>query len=149
MKHLLIRSVLLTVCIAGESMACPLGDGDALGNPGINVLEGMTICAMAGGDKWQEEVRSGGALIDYKQGPTDSVDPTTQVGTWFFTCDVDDEFDDCTITFKYSDVYEYSFEVDDKGSGVYDFCGASDNGTATPGADVIGATLVAGGSACP
>ena len=147
MKHLLIRSVLLTVCIAGESMACPLSEGEGLGDGGIQVLQNNTICATLGGDQWQEEVRSGGLLYDYKRGPSDPVDTTEQVGTWFFTCDAVNEFENCTITFVYGGGASYSFEVKDNG-GTYDFCGASDNGTATPGTNVIGATLAGIGAGC-
>ena len=46
------------------------------------LLSGNTVCAMRGGDRWQEEHHAGGVLIDYKKGPTDAVDPTKQVGTW-------------------------------------------------------------------
>lgn len=49
------------------------------------VLQGKTVCAARGGDRWQEFHRSDGALIDYKKGPSDPVDPTKQVGSWAVT----------------------------------------------------------------
>lgn len=49
------------------------------------LLQGKTVCAMRGTDRWQEFHRADGALIDYKKGPTDPVDPTKQVGTWSAT----------------------------------------------------------------
>lgn len=47
-----------------------------------SLLTGRTACAVLGGDRWKERHVDGGALIDYKLGPSDAVDPTKQVGTW-------------------------------------------------------------------
>ncbi|NMF96722.1 hypothetical protein GPA27_04900 [Aromatoleum toluolicum] len=49
------------------------------------LLQGKTLCALRGTDRWQEYHQAGGALIDYKMGPNDKVDPTKQVGTWTVT----------------------------------------------------------------
>lgn len=48
----------------------------------LTLVQGNTICAASNGDQWQEYHRSDGALIDYKKGPSDTVDPTTEVGSW-------------------------------------------------------------------
>lgn len=46
-----------------------------------STFSGNTLCAQRGGDKWQEQHRSGGQLWDYKLG-SNPMDPTKQVGTW-------------------------------------------------------------------
>lgn len=46
-------------------------------------LSGKTLCVTkSNGDRFQEYHRADGALIDWKRGSTDPVDPTKQVGSW-------------------------------------------------------------------
>ena len=64
--------------------ACPAGtvQFDAVGKTITMAVTGSTMCAVRGGDRWQEFHQAGGVLIDYKLGPGDAVDPSEQVGTW-------------------------------------------------------------------
>ena len=86
MKLMPVAAVLsLTLMPAMAEAACTstsqVTDADAL----RTLLGGKTLCATRGADRWQEFHQSGGALIDYKKGPSDPVDPTKQVGTWTVT----------------------------------------------------------------
>ncbi len=50
-------------------------------------LSGHTVCVAKSGGGWQhQEWHQGGpasgAIIDYKKGPADPIDPTTALGTW-------------------------------------------------------------------
>ena len=83
MKCLLASAVLsfaLMPSIAGA--ACTAASHVTGATTLTTLLQGKTLCALRGTDRWQEFHQAGGALIDYKKGPTDPVDPTKQVGTW-------------------------------------------------------------------
>lgn len=86
MKFLFVPVILsLAVMPAMAEAACTstsqITDASAL----RTLLAGKTLCATRGTDRWQEFHQAGGALIDYKKGQTDPVDPTKQVGTWTVT----------------------------------------------------------------
>ncbi len=99
-----------------------------------NLLNGNTVCAARGGDRWQEEHQAGGALWDYKLGDADPVDPRTQVGTWSVT----EAGAASVVTYDYG-AGSQSYEVWDDG-GSYSFCQAGvvnlDNATVVPGINV-------------
>jgi phosphohistidine swiveling domain-containing protein len=87
-------TVLLAVAGAATAQTCPTGTtrqtggtpADPTGGGNFTgLITGATICAARGNDRWQEYHRAGGALIDFKRGPNDRVDPTRQVGTWTVT----------------------------------------------------------------
>lgn len=84
------------------------------------LLSGNTVCAVRGGDRWQEEHHAGGVLKDYKRGPTDTIDPMTQVGTWA----VSGTGANTAVTYSYTGGSVYSYTVWDNGGGSYSFCGA-------------------------
>ena len=54
-----------------------------------SLLQGNTVCVPAVTQptmEAQELHEPGGALVDYKRGPTDKVDPSKQVGSWTDMC---------------------------------------------------------------
>lgn len=106
-------------------------------NPDLaTLLSGNTVCGVRGGDRWQEEHHPGNVLKDYKKGPTDKIDPTTQVGTW----SIGGTGANTMVTYNYGTGGTYQYTVWDNGNGSYSFCG-------TGGLDV---TLTPGtGTGCP
>ena len=88
MKRILLLSVLFLATAIGNA-AADCTNNRVTGNAINTLLTGKLVCGRpAAGytgspnDRWQEEHISGGALFDYKKGPTDKVDPRVQVGTW-------------------------------------------------------------------
>lgn len=71
------------------------------------LLTGRTVCAALGGDRWQERHVGGGALRDYKKGPTDAIDPTKQVGTWATS----GSGGNTIVTYSYTGGSSYAFSV--------------------------------------
>ncbi len=72
---------LLLIILSNQSIAANCSDGRYnQTNVGI-YLSGNTICVLSP-EFSQEEHRSGGELWDYKKGPADTVDPTSQIGHW-------------------------------------------------------------------
>jgi hypothetical protein len=116
-------SIFLLAGVTGEAMAANCsastgyirvaGDGDILKNE----LSGKTACKANVDDwEWQEYHDPSGALIDWKNGPSDPVDPSAQVGTWSATNGVD-----ATVTYTYG-AQSNSYAVWKTKSGLYDFC---------------------------
>lgn len=86
MKRLLVPAVLSLALMPAIAGAACTSTSQVTGSATLTtLLGGKTICASRGADRWQEYHQAGGALIDYKKGPTDPVDPTKQVGTWTVT----------------------------------------------------------------
>ena len=70
-----------------------------------NLLGGNTVCVPAvtiSTMTWQElhVGTSGGAIIDFKRGPLDTVDPSKPVGTW--TVNANPAGNNATVTHAYS-----------------------------------------------
>ncbi len=88
MKKLLLTSAALLLGVTGNTLAvCSDPQITSTSTPTLTTLingngSGNTVCAASGNDRWQEQHRLGGQLWDYKKGPSDPVDPTSQVGTW-------------------------------------------------------------------
>lgn len=142
MKRLLVTSIVLLAGISGEAMAIDCTGGTQLkntvGDPNViaNALSGKTVCATIGSQKWQEYHQAGGALIDYKKGPSDPVDPTKTVGSWS-TSGTDAS---SRVTYNYGSGGSYSYEVHLSG-GTYTLCGVS-------GAPTLDVTLPSGQVSC-
>lgn len=86
MKAFTLSAALASVALAGPAHAACTAATQVQGAATLRgVLAGNTVCASRGNDRWQEFHQAGGALIDYKKGPNDKVDPTKQVGTWTVT----------------------------------------------------------------
>ena len=125
-----------------QSISCPSGSPLVAADI-TTLLSGKTVCATSGGDRWQEYHKTGGALIDWKKGSSDAVDPTKQVGTWVASTTGGGSGQ---ITYTYTDggTSTYSFAV----------CAASNAstfGTFVPlqAGGNITFTLMSGQSACP
>ncbi len=82
---------------------------------------GNTVCGSRGADRWQEYHRDGGALIDYKKGPNDRVDPSKQVGSWA----IDGTGNGARMVHDYGNgaVYRYAVYGQDD---IYSFCGGNE-----------------------
>ena len=131
MKTFVLVSTVVCALFAGEAIALcsetagwkkmtTAGSGGSLA---ISTLTGKTVCVGSAGN-WdaQEFHQSGGALKDYKKGPSDTVDPTSQVGTWSPLPD--------QISYTYGPTV-YIYDVYEK-TGSYSFCvGGSEKAAAT------------------
>jgi hypothetical protein len=139
MNRLIVSgSLLLLTCISGQATAAPCdGPSRVTGAALSTLISGNTVCATRGADRWQEQHRTGGQLWDYKKGPTDPVDPTTQVGTWSISGN--------NVTYSYmgeGPVPSYTYSV--HGSGTYSFC------TRVNGSEIVsGAIFLPGSTSCP
>jgi hypothetical protein len=138
MKHIIFTgALLLASAVTGEAMA------DCSTNQVVNVTSGAqnlttlltdhTVCdATAKYDTSikhpgtgglvvmgiQEEHRADGQLWDFKKGPSNPVDPTTQVGTWSVAgADVNTE-----VTYFYGATQSGPYKVYSTGASSYDFC---------------------------
>lgn len=132
MKRLMVTSLVLLAGISGVAMADCNSNTKVTGSKLDDLIIGNTVCATRGAEKWQEQHRAGGALWDYKKGPSDKVDPTKQVGTWSIAAN--------NVTYSYTGGASYTYSV--HGSGPYSFC--------TGGAEIVsGATFLPGESSCP
>ncbi|MGC1818828.1 MAG: hypothetical protein WA900_14375 [Casimicrobiaceae bacterium] len=136
--------VLLCGGVQVANASCTSGDLIKSNGPAPNigsVLTGNTVCATLGSDKWQEYHQTGGNLYDYKKGPSDPVDPTTQVGTW----GISGNGSNSVISYTYgSTTYTYSFCGLPAG-GPYTSYNFQPN---TTGSLVTGATVHAGQVGC-
>lgn len=113
-----------------------------------NLLRNNTVCGKPGAtysgdadDRWQEEhiaigiTATKGDLFDYKKGPSHTVDPRKQVGTWA----VSGSGVNTIVTYDY-DGTVFNYNVFDNGSGSsYSFC--------TAGAEVVVAKVQSGTNA--
>ncbi|MBV2262299.1 MAG: hypothetical protein KUL79_01920 [Thauera sp.] len=99
-----------------------------------NVFPGKTVCAQRGSERWQEFHGGGGALIDYKMGPGDAVDPSKQVGTWV----IQGTGSAARMVYDYGSGGRYEYRVYED-NGRYSFCN---------GNEVHDATVIEGQSRC-
>ncbi|WP_434130148.1 hypothetical protein [Methylocaldum sp. GT1BB] len=138
MKSIVIRGVIVFVSIAGEAMAACTG-------PNLNqiqlstALSGMTVCATRGAERWQEQHQGtgSGTLVDYKNGPSDPVDPSETVGTW----SISGTGANAVVRYDYGSGGTYDYRVYGNGGNSYSFCNASS------GEEIVG-TVVSSPS-CP
>ncbi len=97
-------------------------------------------------DRWQEEHLAGSQLWDYKLGPSDLVDPRTQVGTW--STGAASRTDPDTISHVYGATVGFTWVMfgpttNVPNSSVYSFCT-----TGTTKVEHVRAFVVASGSGC-
>jgi len=132
MKRIIVFGIFL-ISTAGEVAAdCSSRPVSPLQRFLIN----RTACATKdNGDKWQEFHQAGGALIDYKRGPNDPVDPTKQVGTWLVG-------PSSRVCYDYGSGGKYCYTVHSIGNAKYEFC---PEGQTTP--DVV-VNFVGGNVGC-
>jgi putative hemolysin len=134
MKRLIITSIVLFAGISGGAMAACDVKSRVTGSALITLISNQTVCATRGGDKWQEQHRSGGQLWDYKKGPSDQVDPSEQVGTWSIASN--------NVTYTYTGGSSFTYSVHNDG-GAYSFC------TAPSGAVVVSGATFTSSPSCP
>jgi hypothetical protein len=149
MKRALAIGTML-VFSAGQAMAVPPGTGSNCVAGGSyqaaspaqlsSLLGGNTACYPTSAPFTNQELHSGGTITDYKKGPSDPKDPSTQVGTYTIT-----GTSDATITYNYTGGGSFAYKVFgsspfNAGSN-YDFC---PNGIAPQ----IVVRVKAGGGAC-
>jgi hypothetical protein len=123
--------------MVGQAIALCAAPSTRLNDPALTTaLSGNTVCvAKAGGWENQEFHAVGGALIDWKLG-TNTVDPTSQVGTWA----IETTGRTSTMNHTYGTT-TYKWIVFSNGGNSVTFC----NGTAP----VAEATIKSGQGACP
>jgi len=88
-----------------------------------SLLGGNTVCVPAVTQptmEAQELHQPGGALVDYKRGPTDKVDPSTPVGTWSVAGDRS-----AFVTHNYGGGAQYTYSVWKNSDGTHSFCSAN------------------------
>lgn len=134
---------LLAVGLVGEASAqssCPSGTSQV--SNVTTLVSTHTLCAARGSDRWQEYHSGGpssGPLIDYKLGPSNTVDPTAPVGSWTASNGANS-----LLTHTYSGGSSFSWLVCQVGSSsTYTLVSTGGAGTIT------GATVIAGQAACP
>jgi hypothetical protein len=134
MRAVVLVGVLALGLATSAFAQCPCSNASTRVTKLSALFSGKTVCASRGDEQWQEYHAAGGALIDYKRGPSDRTDPTTQVGNWSVSGD--------TLTHNYGPGASYQWAVcGDTPKGPYRFCdGAS--------SVVSGATLRDGQVAC-
>jgi hypothetical protein len=116
-QSIAILLALGSLALSGQVMAAcagtPLDETQLEGTFG-----GNTVCATRGNDSWQEYHQVGGALIDWKRGPNDTVDPSKQVGTW----SIQGTGGNASMVYDYGSGGTFSYQVYDNGGGSYSFC---------------------------
>lgn len=123
--------------VLGMSSAGAACSGDRLNQTQLaTAFSGNTVCAVRGGDRWQEFHQPGGTLIDWKLGPSHPVDPTDPVGTWSIV----GTGINATLVHNYGAGGTYTFAVYNNGGGSYSFCSG--------GTEQL-VTVRAGQGACP
>ncbi|BCX87748.1 hypothetical protein MIN45_P0115 [Methylomarinovum tepidoasis] len=116
----------LAFTASADCASPPVGDA-------ATVLRGKTICVTdsSTGEKWQEYHAPSGALIDYKKGPSDPVDPSKTVGSWSTS--------GAQVTYTYGQA-SYSYTVTGDATSGYSLCGAK---------NFTNVTLLSGQQPCP
>jgi hypothetical protein len=115
---------------AGTAFAQPAAD--CMGNTYTQLnqsqvqtlLSGTTACYPTAAPYQNQEYLSGNTLWDFKKGPTDPVDPSTNIGTVSINSDG-------TVTYVYGGgpTYQYSiWGTATSGPGTYDFCSSASAG---------------------
>ena len=101
-----------------------------------SLLKGNTVCVPTVTQptmEAQELHQAGGALIDYKRGPADKVDPSTRVGDWNVSGG-----NNAVVTHSYGGA-QYTYSVWNNNDGTHSFCSANPE---------IRARIKTGGGAC-
>lgn len=138
----MVAVALLGVAAAASAQTCPNGGARLNRNQIGNQIIGKTMCAASGNDRWQEfhQGNSGdsiGALIDYKKGPNDKVDPSQTVGSWSYA----GADDNTLLVHNYGGSATYSWAVCGSNGGPYTL-------VSTSGVTVTNVTIRPGQSGC-
>jgi hypothetical protein len=140
MKVLMLAVGFALVALPAAATAACAGPSVRVADPALTtLLQGNTVCVPVATQPTmtsQEFHQAGGALIDYKRGPSDPVDPTKIVGTWAITGG--DRFPSVTYTYPPSGG-TYTYSVWDNLNGTHSFC--------SPNPEIIG-TVISGQVSC-
>lgn len=142
MNKLSMVGGVFVICLAGETLASSCSDSQVTGADLVNLISGNTVCATFDGDRWQEQHRAGGALWDYKKGPSDPVDPTKRVGDWAIIPNRNGVEE--IVRYSYPQSYQYTVHGTGVVGTLHSFCGSFDGGV-----DIDNALLLNGSVSCP
>ena len=117
-QSIAILLALGSLALSGQVVAACDGPSSMNQTHLANAFAGNTVCATRGTDSWQEFHQAGGALIDWKRGPNDKVDPSKEVGTW----SIQGTGDNARMEYNYGSGGTYSYQVYNNGGGSYSFC---------------------------
>lgn len=137
MKRIMTAGALALVPGAGQAMAQNCTSGTLLTEAQIsNLLANRYACANISATEHWNELHSSPYVLDYKEGPTDPVDPSDTVshptGTYAIT-GVSGPQTTGTVTYNYGAGGTYGYNIYANGSGTvpfgstgtYSFCGVS------------------------
>lgn len=103
---LLFAGLLLSGAAAAQSCACDSGASRVTGPALATLLEGKTVCVGTPGNWQNQELHSGGTVIDYKKGPGDAKDPSKAIGTYSVS-----PAGGGTVTYNYTSGGSFTFSV--------------------------------------
>lgn len=136
-----ILAAALGITLAGISGTATAGCSTDRVNDLNALLSGNTVCvpvATTANMQWQELHQAGGDLIDYKRGPSSTIDKSEKVGTWSISSDVNGGY---FVVHNYGAGGLFTWAVYDNKNGTHSFCGPS-------GAPEVVARVKPGGGAC-
>lgn len=120
MKYPFVTAAVLLASMSAGAMAACTPDTQVTGADVLTAaLQNNTLCSRRGTDRWQEYHQAGGAVIDYKRGPSDKVDPSKQVGTW----SVSGAGARTKLTYNYGAGQSYNYTLHTNGRRGYSLCG--------------------------
>ena len=143
-----MKSLILAAAVGVGLASLPAASNADCATPSVRVntkalmttlLTGNTVCVPAATQptmEAQELHQSGGALIDFKRGPTHPTDPTARVGTWSVT-GIDGR--GVFTTYDYGGGKIYTYAVWRNVDGTHSFCSANPE---------LKVRLMTGGGAC-
>lgn len=108
-------SIMAAVVVASVSAPALADCSSPLVTDPASALQGKTVCATLGTERWHEFHAPGGNLIAYKKGPSDKVDPSKSVGSWSVSGH--------TVTYNYGAGGTFTYRLHDNRGGSYTFCG--------------------------
>jgi hypothetical protein len=131
MKALIVGAS-ISVALAGfpaQAMAACGAPSVAVDTPAAltALLSNKTVCVPAvtvPTMQWQEFHQPGGALIDYKRGPGNAMDPTETVGSWRISGNSGSAGNEAFITHDYGAGGSYTYKVYNNGTTI-SFCGGN------------------------
>jgi len=107
--------------------------------PGLATLVlGNTVCVQGSAvgytaapwynQEYHQGSGTSGTLIDYKQGPSSTVDPSETIGTW----SISGSDTSTVLNYSYTGGPNFTYKVFDVGGGSYDFCDTNNASNVIP-----------------
>jgi hypothetical protein len=116
-SKLIAAAAVLAFASAAQAQDCGCASGSKRTTNNtqlVNLLTNRMVCANVGNEKWQEHHNPNGQLWDYKLGPADPRDPSSQVGSYTIANNL--------VTYTYGNE-SYTYAVCAVGTSSYTFCG--------------------------